>query len=277
MITLTTDFGSSDGFPAAMRGVIARINPAAAVADVTHEAPPQDIAHAAFVLAAVTPYFPEGSLHVAVVDPGVGGERRALAIAAPDSTIYVGPDNGVFTHVLSRGGPAHGPSHELGYLAPFTAPVPEGFRAHSIENADYMLPAVSATFHGRDVFAPAAAHLSLGAPVELLGPRVDELVMLNAPGPLIEGGRVTGHVQYVDRFGNLATDIPAAQVSGGIRRARIRNRAINGLSPSYSSAAGPERLACVIASHGFLEIAQYGGNAARELGGGVGDRVTVEL
>lgn len=274
LITLTTDFGSADGFPASIKGVILGINPGAAIVDVTHEAPPQDIAHASFVLGAVAPYFPRGTVHVAVVDPGVGTERAALALRAPDGSLYVGPDNGVFSHVMASGGALEAASHERPFLEPGAAAVPAGWHAHAIENPEYVRSPVSATFHGRDVFAPAAAHLSLGVPVEALGPELDRVMCLNLPGSRRIASGIAGHIQHIDRFGNLATDIPVADSAGEVREVRVRGRRIPGMSGSYRAAGG---LGCVAASHGYLEIALYGGSAAETLGAAVGDEVTVEF
>ena len=272
VITLTTDFGSADGFPAAMKGVILGISPDALVVDVSHDVPPQAIAHASFVLGAAAPYFPAGSIHVAVVDPGVGTERASLVIVGPDGTLFVGPDNGVFSHVLSAEGPLEWASHERAFLSPGRGAVPAGFGAWRIENPAFIRKQVSQTFHGRDVFAPVAAHLAEGVSPEEMGPPVAEVTCLNLPGPREEGGRLAGHVQYVDRFGNLATDIPGTRVSEDFRSMTVKGRMIGRPSSSYRDAGN---LGCVVGSHGYLEIVSFGGSAADVLGCGPGDEVVV--
>ncbi|MBM3957981.1 MAG: SAM-dependent chlorinase/fluorinase [Gemmatimonadetes bacterium] len=273
VITLTTDFGPADGFPAAMKGVILGISPGAQVVDITHDVPPQGIAHASFVLGAVAPYFPAGSIHVAVVDPGVGTARAALVVRAPDGTLYVGPDDGVFSHVLSAEGPLPWASHGRPFLSPGRGPLPSGFCAWRIESPAFMREEVSRTFHGRDVFAPAAAHLAEGVPPDGMGPGVTEVSCLNLPGPREEGGRLAGHVQHVDRFGNLVTDIPGSRVLQAFRSLEVGGRVIRRLSASYRDAG---ELGCVVGSHGYLEIASFGQDAAEALGCGVGDEVVVE-
>ena len=274
MITLTTDFGAADGFPAAMKGAILAIQPGALIVDVTHEIPPHDVAHASFVLASVAPAFSQGTVHVAVVDPGVGSDRRALVVTSPDGSKFVCPDNGVIAHVLSARGALQSASHDRPFLEPDPAPLPEGFSAFVIENSRYLRREVSDTFHGRDVFAPVAAHLASGVDPSEFGPRTAEIVMLNLSGPRRTGDLLVGHVQYVDRFGNLATDIEADAVAGGLHSLEIAGRSISGLSRSYAAA---DRLGCVVASHGFVEVFITGGNASAELGAKVGDEVVVEL
>ncbi len=274
VITLTTDFGSADGFPAAMKGVILGISPDALVVDVTPDVPPQAVAHASFVLGAVAPYFPAGSIHLAVVDPGVGTERAPLVIAGPDGTLFVGPDNGVFSHVLSAKGPLEWASHERPFLSPGRGPLPNGFRARRIENPAFIRDDVSQTFHGRDVFAPAAAHLAEGAWSQEVGPPVAEVTCLNLPGPREEDGRLAGHVQYVDRFGNLATDFIGFSASERTFSVAVKGRVIGRLSSSYRDAGD---LGCVVGSHGYLEIVSFGGSAADVLACGVGDDVVVEM
>ena len=273
VVTLTTDFGSRDGFPAAMKGVILGISPGTRVVDVDHGVPPQDVAHASFLLSTVATYFPAGSIHVAVVDPGVGTGRAPLVIASPEGSLFVGPDNGIFSHVLSAEKPLEWASHERPFLTLERGSLPEGFRAWLIENPAYVREETSQTFHGRDVFAPAAAHLAEGVPPEQLGSSTTQVTCLNLPGPRKEGARLVGHVQYVDRFGNLVTDVAASHARAGFRTLEVRGTVIRRLSASYEEAGA---LGCVAGSHGYLEVVSFVGSAALALGCGVGDEVVVE-
>jgi len=169
LITLTTDFGLADPYVAAMKGVILGLDPRASIVDVSHDVRPQAVRQAVFITQAAWPFFPPDAIHVAVVDPGVGTERRAIALIAPRGR-FVGPDNGVLSAALPEDiRPPAGSE-------PAPASLPASFRAHEITNRRYMLDPVSGTFHGRDVFAPAAAHLSLGVPPQELGEPVAELL-----------------------------------------------------------------------------------------------------
>ncbi len=275
IITLTTDFGSADGFPAAMKAaILSRIRDVTLV-DVTHDVPPQDVAHASFVLATVAGRFPAETVHCAVVDPGVGSKRAAIVVAGPDGQVYAGPDNGIFTHVMRLAGSASpGSSHELPFLAPYRAAAPEGWQVWVVDIAALDISEISRTFHGRDVFAPVAARLASGASPSDLGVRADEMTLINLPGPRTHHGGLVGHVQYIDRFGNAATDIPADALPPGHFHMQAGNRALSGLRESYESAQGA---GCIVASHGFLEIIVTGGNAATELGLGVGSEVTIRV
>ncbi|MCH8103169.1 MAG: SAM-dependent chlorinase/fluorinase [Chloroflexi bacterium] len=275
IITLTTDFGAADGFPAAMKAaILSRIRDVTLV-DVTHDVPPRDVAHASFVLGTVARRFPAGTVHCAVVDPGVGSERAAIVVAGTDGQVYVGPDNGIFTHVMSPpGSVSPGFSRERPFLASYGAALPDGWRAWAVDTASVDIGEVSPTFHGRDVFAPVAAQLASGASPADVGEPAEETTLLNLPGPRTHQGGLVGHVQYIDRFGNAATDIFADAVPPGHFHTMAGNRAISGLSESYASAQGA---GCIVASHGFLEIFVPGGNAAKELGLGVGDEVTVRV
>src|SRR3990172_6386438 len=204
IITLTTDFGLSDSYVAAMKGVMLGINPRALLIDVTHDVRPQQIVQAAFLTQAAWPHFPDGAIHLAVVDPGVGAGRRAVALETPRGC-FLGPDNGVLSAAL--------PDELRPARTPAPTVVPPGYRAYAITEPRYMLRPVSATFHGRDVFAPAAAHLSLGVPI---GDRGGRLEALTALPPLraqrAPDGALHGRVLHIDRFGNAITDIRAADL-----------------------------------------------------------------
>lgn len=269
LITLTTDFGLQDHYVGVMKGVIAGIAPQARVIDLCHAVPPQDIARGAYVLAASCRYFPPGTIHVAVVDPGVGSERRALAVEA-GGWRWVAPDNGllgwVFEALAELGlavGAPEGPAWRLG----------GGARAVVLEAREYQLPERSQTFHGRDVFAPVAAHLAKGVPLQRLGPPTATLLRLPRRLPERTPTGWRGEVLHLDRFGNLVTNLRAAHCLGGACRVRVAGREIAGLSPSYAAMA---ELGAIIGSDGYLEIAVPGGNAAALLGAGPGTPVEVE-
>ncbi len=242
LITLTTDFGHSDHYVGAMKGVIASINPDAVVLDITHGIPPFDVMRGALALRAAAPYFPAGTIHVVVVDPGVGGERRPIAVKA-GGFVLVGPDNGVLSLMYPEG---------------------EAPEARLIENPDFMLEHVSSTFHGRDVFAPAAAHLSRGRPFVEVGRPVRDLQRLAVPSPCRREGLIVGRVLYVDSFGNLVTNIPSDGVDD-VAVVEVEGRALRGVLPSYAYAPRGE-LAAVRGSTGLVEIAANMGDAARMLG-----------
>lgn len=237
IISLTTDFGACDHYVGVMKGIIAGINPSAVVIDITHGIEAYNIAEAAFKLHASYTYFPEGTIHVAVVDPGVGSARRAIAAEAAGYR-FVGPDNGVFSMIFDK----------LGVD-----------RMVRITNPEYMLPTVSATFHGRDIFAPAAAHLSKGIALEDLGDVLTSYESLDIPEAHDGGDVITGRAIYADRFGNLVTNIPGAVVadSSGIRAGDLT---INSLSLNYADGKEGELIA-LVGSSGFLEISVNKGSA----------------
>ena len=259
---MTTDFGLEDAYVGMMKGVILSINPEARIVDLSHSIQPQDIAQASFVLGKSYKFFPQGTVHVAVVDPGVGGGRRAVILRA-SRYFFVAPDNGVLSHVLAEaGGKEDGCGHRgLGW----------GGEAVSLSNPDYWLTPPSATFHGRDIFAPVAAHLSLGVPLDRFGESISSLVSLPISKPRLEGeGTLVGHVVHIDHFGNLITDIEPGDLSHQDPVIEVCGRRIEGLSPYYE--AGGELLA-LIGSVGTLEIAVRNGSAARVLGAGIGAEV----
>lgn len=258
-IAMLTDFGTRDGYPGIMRGVILGISPASPVVDLTHEIPPQDIATGAWVLSTAWRYFPRGTIFLAVVDPGVGSTRRAVALRAGERS-FVGPDNGLFSLVTAQ--------------AAVEAVV-------TLDNPRYQLSHPSATFHGRDIFAPAAAHLAAGIPLAALGSPLapQSLVTLSQPAPRWEGDALVGHVLHVDVFGNLITDFagPLAaallslpDISFALGGARITDRAA---TFAAGSAGTPFALRD---SSGHLAIAVRNGSAASLLGAGRGDEVRVQ-
>ena len=282
IITLTTDFGSHDGYAAAMKGVILGILPGATIVDVTHDVPPQDVAHAAFVLGTTCPYFPPDAVHVAVVDPGVGTERNPLLLVTPRGS-YVAPDNGLVTYILMAHGartqPTAEPITDEAVMAPIPVDVPSGCDAYLLNRSEYWLDHVSDTFHGRDVFAPVAAHLSAGVPAEELGEPMDSVVCLSIPQPLAKGDAIDGHVIHVDRFGNLVSNIRLEDSAKVGITAEIDGATIHGLSSSYAGGepalSSPKGLLAIVGSNGYLEVAAKNGSAAQQLGSAVGTRVRV--
>jgi len=268
LITLTTDFGLADHFVGVMKGVIAGIAPAARVVDLTHAVAAQDVAAGAFSLATAYAYFPPGTIHLAIVDPGVGSARDAVAVAA-GGYYWVAPDNGLLGYALAAlaaGGRLQGQWRDgRWYLA-------DDAQAVVLSEPRYWLPAVSRTFHGRDVFAPVAGHLARGVALGALGTTIASVsaLAMPAPEPLADGWQ--GMVLHVDRFGNLVTNLPAALLDARDWRVDIVGQHVDGLSPSY--AAMPP-LGAILGSAGYLEIAAPNASAAARLGVGVGAPVIV--
>lgn len=270
-IVLTTDFGVADPYVGVMKGVIHGINPRAVVIDLTHQVPPQDLRRAGFLLATSYRYFPSGAIHVVVVDPGVGTQRRALLVTTPTAR-FLAPDNGILSYVLPRPGGTSQVSSGL-------HPVPAGCAAYQLTNPDYWLHPVSSTFHGRDIFAPVAAHLSLGVAPEVLGTPVADLVWLPSLQPARVGSAILGEVLYADHFGNLITNISAEDLTGlPVSHVEIKRRSIPRLSRTFHDRGTPAgSLVAFFGSHGYLEIALPDGSAAAELGVGAGEEVRVSV
>ncbi|MCE5242812.1 MAG: SAM-dependent chlorinase/fluorinase [Desulfobacteraceae bacterium] len=255
IITLLTDFGTADGYAAAMKGVILGICPEARLVDVTHLVPPQDVRAGGFILAGVHSFYPEGTVHVAVVDPGVGTERRAVAVRTSRSFL-VGPDNGLFSWILKQ----------------------EGFlEARLLENRDLWRREVSRTFHGRDIFAPVAAHLACGIPFESVGPLCSPLVADWASVTRTET-EMRGEIIHVDRFGNAVSNITREDMSAfapdGPCIFRIGPHTIQGISDTYGHVPPGQPLA-LIGSTGHVEIAVNLGNASAVLAIRTGEPLTV--
>jgi hypothetical protein len=253
MIALTTDFGLTDPWVGIMKGVIATRAPGVPVIDVSHGIPPQDVLAGALVLRHAAPWFPPRTIHVAVVDPGVGSERRALCVET-ERALFVGPDNGL-----------------LSLAAPETAIR----RVIELTDERFFLAPRSRTFHGRDVFAPVAAALATGLDPAALGPVRPDVERLVLPEPRRLGGTVSGEIIYVDRFGNLTTNLGPDAIPDGAARVRIGDAHTAGVSTSYSAVARGALIA-VVNSWGLLEIALRDGSAREHLGARVGTTVTVE-
>ena len=253
IVTLTTDFGLADPYVAEMKGVLLSACPAVRLVDITHDVAPGDLEQASWVLSRVWERFPAGTVHLAVVDPGVGSSRLPVAIRATGRW-FVGPDNGILGAVLAR--------------------VPAE-SAVAIEASKVSLGSPSDTFHGRDIFAPAAARLACGEEASALGAPLgtDRLVRLELAGPTRTGTAITGHVVHVDRFGNLITDIPTDWLPD-VPSVAIAGRRVDGVAHSYAAVASGDLL-LTLGSGGMLEISARGTSAAALLGVGRGEVVRV--
>ena len=254
IVTLTTDFGTQDAFVGTMKGVILSRCPGAQLVDLTHDVPPQAIRVGALRLASAVPYFPEGSVHLAVVDPGVGGTRRPIAVEAGGRR-FVGPDNGLLSLAAS-------------HLTP-------GWRAVELSSPEQRLVPVSNTFHGRDIFAPAAAYLAGGGALAGLGNPLASIVELVMPRVERTGDVLRGVVLDVDRFGNLITNVRAADLAGWeVEQVRVGELRVDRLSSSYDPTL---TAVAVIGSDNRLEIAVPGGHAAARYDIGPDHPVEVQL
>jgi len=255
IVTLTTDFGTADWFVGTMKGVILGIAPRATIVDITHELPGRDIRAGAFALVASYGLFPRKTAHVAVVDPGVGSRRAAIAVQTTNY-FFVGPDNGVLSLALSKEKIKH---------------------IHRLTNEKLFLQPVSRTFHGRDIFAPVAAHLSRGVPIHKFGPALKDFVRLDWPQPRTTPTGIQGEIVYIDRFGNTITNINSPSL---VERKQtrievfVKRKRLCQVKEFYQVVPVGMPVG-VVGSSGFLEIAVNGGSAARKLGLRIGDTVTV--
>jgi S-adenosylmethionine hydrolase len=262
-ITLTTDFGLKDGNVGVMKGVIWGICPGAEIADISHLIGPQNVPEAALILARSAPYFPSGTVHVVVVDPGVGTARRPMAAKIGD-WYYVGPDNGTITLLFQL-------AKQEGWTCEFV----------ELNNARFWLPSVSHVFHGRDIFAPCAAHLANGVPLSQLGARIDDPVQLELPQPKRDAEGWRGEVVHVDHFGNLASNIRVEHLGPALEHkdkivVRLGATEINGMVDTFGERGAGEVVA-LLGSTGNLIISVVNGSAAGRLGAGVGDRIQVKV
>jgi len=258
IVTFLSDFGQADWFVGVVHGVVATICPAARMVDLSHQVAPGDVARGAFILEAAAPDFPPGTIHVAVIDPGVGTERRALGVRARGQ-VFVGPDNGVLEWALAD------PAAEVRVLA----------------NSQLFREPVSRTFHGRDVFAPVAAHLACGADFTSLGPAARDQVRLARPATRHADGALRGCVVFIDHFGNALTDLTAAAIAEAFPATtesdldvRVLDRRVRGITRSYGDAP-IGTLVAILGSSGRLELAEVGGAASSRWGIGPGDQVEV--
>jgi S-adenosylmethionine hydrolase len=256
IITLLTDFGTKDHYVASMKGVILKINPRCRMIDVTHQVPPHDIQEAAFVLANAYSYFPKGTVHLAVVDPGVGGARKPLLLVT-QNYFFVGPDNGLFTFVAQR---------------------EKVKQAVVLTKKKYFLSKVSTTFHGRDIFAPVAAHLSQGVKPSALGNKIDSLLCLGFERPFIKEGKLFGEILHVDTFGNLVSNLDEKALIRFTRGhpfvVHVGRKFIPGPKQGYWEGKKGEPIA-LLGSGGFLEISVREGNAQERLSVKRGDPIVI--
>ncbi|MFH1169753.1 MAG: SAM-dependent chlorinase/fluorinase [Chloroflexota bacterium] len=269
IITLTTDFGLADGCVAAMKGAILSINPEARLIDICHTIRPQAISEAAFVLGTAFEFFPRGTIHLAMVDPGVGTQRRAVILRTPVAD-FVAPDNGVLSYVLQKSSAKAVTGSQQAELGP-------ALEAVAITRPEFWRSPVSPTFHGRDIFAPVAAHLSLGHPPADFGQQVTSLAMLPLSQPRREpDGTLAGHVIHIDNFGNLITDVRAGDLPRTAQAITIAagSHTIAGLSRTYGEGKG---LLAIIGSSGYLEISFNEGSAVAFLDARLGDEVKIRL
>jgi S-adenosylmethionine hydrolase len=254
IVTLMTDFGTKDGYVGAMKGVILGINPRCTVVDITHEIAPQGIFEGAFVLGNTYRSFPGGSIHLGVVDPEVGAHREALVVET-EGYYFVGPDNGLFTWIYRK---------------------EDVKQVMGIRNRDFFQKPTSQTFHGRDIFAPIAAHLSLGRKPEEFGVRLDQWSEIDIPEPRVIDKGFMGEVIHIDRFGNLITNLPRRLLEPlagqGPLRIHIKGRRISGLKTSYAEARKGELMA-LFDSFDLLEISLMGDSAGEALKAGKGERI----
>lgn len=257
IITLTTDFGLRDPYVAEMKAVILNIKPNAKIIDITHEIEKFNIRMGAYVLASAAPYFPKNTIHVVVVDPGVGTKRKPIIIKTKNA-YYIGPDNGVLVLAAKNEGILH---------------------VYEISNREVMLPKVSDTFHGRDIFAPAAAYLANGTALARFGPEIHDIVVPEFTKVVKQKDRVTGEILHVDGFGNLITNIGKRELKlmdvNETVNIRLKGRKLKlKLCKSYASVKLGEPLA-IIGSHNFLEISVNQGNASERFNVKVGDKITL--
>ncbi|MFC1538403.1 S-adenosyl-l-methionine hydroxide adenosyltransferase family protein [Candidatus Latescibacterota bacterium] len=258
IITYTTDFGTSDPYAGIMKGIVLSINPKACQIDITHEILSHDIIHASFIIANAYHHFPKGTIHVAVVDPGVGGERKNIAVLTKNY-FFVGPDNGIFSNVLSN---------------EFIIEVRE------IKNLPFIKKTISSTFHGRDVYAPCAGHISAGKKFTDIGPLVDNVKYLDYPKVKEGKTSLTGEIVFIDSFGNMITNISEHMFKSFTRgnsfEIYFASERFDKISKFYSEIPRGKPLA-LIGSTGYLEISMNGGNASSYFMTSVGASLTVQL
>jgi len=263
IITLLTDFGTKDGYVGAVKGVIKRINPQAEIVDVTHDIDSYDVLGAAFALNNFYKYFPKETIHLAVVDPGVGSVREPILIRTKDF-FFIGPDNGIFSFIYQR--------EDITDII-------------IISNKKYFLAEPSSTFHARDIFAPVTAYLSLGIKTDEFGSPAKECMKFILPQPQSEGKSLKGEIIHIDHFGNLITNIPADLLDKKKNvEIRVGKRRIKGISRSYfeiketcSERSESKRLGALIGSSDFLELAVNQGSAQAFLKAKVGDRIRIDF
>jgi len=258
VISLLTDFGLKDGFAGIMKGVILGIAPQAQIIDISHEISPQNIPEAALILFRAAPYFPAGTVHTVVVDPGVGTLRRPLA-AQIGNQFFVGPDNGCITTWLEL-------ARQTGQETAF----------YHLTRPEFWLPAVSTVFHGRDIFAPVAAHLAAGTPLPALGEPISDPVLLRLPQPQPTPNGLRGEVIHIDHFGNLACNIRLEHLHRPVQEVQVEVHTIEGLVDAFGERPAGS-LVALLGSTGNLVISVVNGSAASRLNARPGDPVEVSF
>ena len=271
IITLTTDFTSTGGYVGSLKGVLLSINPNATVVDISHDIPAQDIASGAFTWWNACHYFPSNTIHVGIVDPGVGTSREAIVFETPTG-IFIAPDNGLMTYLLYEQNGIDQPKTLTKVFEPVIVKIPDSCRAYTLNKSQYWRRFVSNTFHGRDIFAPVAAHLSTGLRPDMFGDRIHEMTTLHVFDPIKDPNKYTGHVIFVDNFGNLITNIPQSFFDEDNKQIKVGREQIPHVSRTYDDG---DNLMALVGSHGFLEIAQRNGNAAHYLQIGLGSKIEV--
>jgi S-adenosylmethionine hydrolase len=256
IITLLTDFGTKDHYVASMKGTILSINPRCTLVDITHHVSPHDITEGAFILANAYSSFPKGTIHLSVVDPGVGSPRAPILLETTNY-FFIGPDNGLFTFALKK------------------EKVRKGI---VLSNPKYFLSHRSTTFHGRDLFAPVAAHLSMGVKPEAFGPRLDSWIEIDFENPRMRGRALIGKILHIDAFGNLISNIDSQKLFNHVREdsfvVRIGKRSIQGLKKAYWEGKKNEPMV-LIGSGGFLEVSVREGNAQKALKVKKGNKIEI--
>lgn len=256
VITLLTDFGTKDPYLASMKGVILNINPHCTLVDITHEVRPHDIQEGAFILANTYSYFPKRTIHLSVVDPEVGGTRKPILLVT-QNYFFIGPDNGLFTFVAQR--------EKIKQVVVLT-------------KQKYFLPKVSMTFHGRDIFAPVAAHLSLGIEPDAFGYRINSIEEIGFQSPIIKGGKLLGEIVHIDTFGNLVSNVDKEKLFRFIKDRpfviRVGGKIIRDLKKGYWEGKKGGLIA-LLGSSGLLEISVREGSAQKMLKAKRGDPITV--
>jgi len=259
VITLTTDFGSTDHETGVLKGVIWKIAPRVKIADLSHDISPYDIMEAALLFWRVAPYFPDGTIHVAVIDPGVGTSRRAMA-AHIDTQYFVGPDNGIFSLLQHE---AEQNARPINFI--------------QLDEPKYWLPDISNVFHGRDIFAPVAAHLATGVPFNSLGSAIKDPVIIKIPNPVSTQKGWKGQVIHIDHFGNLSTNINRSHLGESKEvLIKIKGVEITGLVSTFGERSNGTLIA-LIDSSGSLAISVVNGAAAKLLNSSIGDPVEIQL
>jgi S-adenosyl-L-methionine hydrolase (adenosine-forming) len=272
IITLTTDFGYDDAYVAAVKGAILSINPEANIIDISHSIKPQNILQAAFILSVAYRYFPKQTIHMAIVDPGVGSERQGIILKTP-SSIFVAPDNGILSYIIDdlfsvESCTLTEQTHDLKEIV-----FKKGLEAAAITDPRFWRHPVSPTFHGRDIFAPVAAGLSLGISPYEFGEKINSLHVLSIPKPSLDPeGNLVGRVLHVDRFGNLITNIKSNDLPEKDVMIEVAGYCIQGISNYYAQNKG---VMAIVGSSGYLEVSLREGSACDFLGTVVGDEIKV--